>query len=111
MRSISSKDGLQLLNVLVTRTLSHRSFNYDTDHKRERSVIDTVALRLLYLDRDSEPIHSLISLHVPQERPSSTGQSCGHIVVYSSAYHGPRVLVKSANGLGHRGAEINTSNK
>ena len=30
--SISSQAGLQLLNVLVTLTLSHRSFNYDTDH-------------------------------------------------------------------------------
>ena len=32
LRSISSQAGLQLLNVLVTLTLSHRSFNYDTDH-------------------------------------------------------------------------------
>ena len=34
LRSISSQAGLQLLNVLVTLTLSHRSFNYDTDHGR-----------------------------------------------------------------------------
>ena len=34
LRPISSQAGLQLLNVLVTLTLSHRSFNYDTDHGR-----------------------------------------------------------------------------
>ena len=34
LRTISSQAGLQLLNVLVTLTLSHRSFNYDTDHER-----------------------------------------------------------------------------
>ena len=34
LRSISSQAGLQLLNVLVTLTLSHRSFNNDTDHGR-----------------------------------------------------------------------------
>ena len=32
LRFISSQAGLQLLNVLVTLPLYHRSFNYHTDH-------------------------------------------------------------------------------
>ena len=35
-------------------------------------MIDSVALRLLYLDRDSEPMHSLASLHAPQVRALTT---------------------------------------
>ena len=35
-------------------------------------MIDTVALRLLCWDRDSEPVHSLATLHAPQVRALTT---------------------------------------
>ena len=43
LRSISSQAGLQLLNVLVILTLSHRSFNYNTDHGWSEEVVVAIA--------------------------------------------------------------------
>ena len=52
--SISSQAGLQLLNVLVVLTCLkvHSTTTQTTRECEERSVTDTVALRLLYSDRE-----------------------------------------------------------
>ena len=73
LRSISSQAGLQLLNVLVTLTLSHRSFNYDTDHGRVWITLGGwhCGLETLCWDRDPNPC-SLTSLHAPQVRALTT---------------------------------------
>ena len=74
LRFIFSQAGLQLLNVLVTLTLSHRSFNYDTDHG---SVWITLGdwhcgLETFMLGSRSEPMQSSITA-------CSTDQSANHL--------------------------------
>ena len=70
MRSISIQAGLQLLNVFVIFTLSTKT--QTTGECEERSVTDTVALRLLYWDQQCEPVHSLASLQRRSEHCSNT---------------------------------------
>ena len=74
--SISNKTGLQLLNVLVTLILPPSSFNYTQTTRKceEPSLTDTVALMLLYWDRQCEPMHRLASLQAPH-----AGQSVNHL--------------------------------
>ena len=72
--SISSQAGLQLLNVLVILTLSHRSFNYDTDHGRVWITLGDLycGLETFMLGSRSEPMQSSITA-------CSTGQSANDL--------------------------------
>ena len=74
LRSISSQAGLQLLNVLVTLILSHRSFNYDTYHGRVWITLCDwhCGLENFMLGSRSEPMQSSITA-------CSTGQSANHL--------------------------------
>ena len=74
LRSISSQGGLQLLNVLVTLTLSHRSFNYDTDQTKVWITLGHwhCGLETFMLGPGSEPMQSSITAR-------STGQSANHL--------------------------------
>ena len=74
LRSISIQAGLQLLNVLVTLTMSHRSFNYDTDHGRVWTTLGDwhCGLETFMLGSRSEPMQSSITA-------CSTGQSANHL--------------------------------
>ena len=74
LRSISTQAGLELLNVLVTLTLSHRSFNYDTDHGRVWITLGDrhCGLETFMLGSRSEPMQSNITA-------CSTGQSANHL--------------------------------
>ena len=73
-RSISSQAGQQLLNVLVTLTLSHISFNYDTDHRRVWITLSDwhCGLETFMLGSRSEPMQSSITA-------CSTGLSTNHL--------------------------------
>ena len=66
--------GLQLMNVLVTLILSHRSFNYDTDHGRVWITLGDwhCGLKTFMLGSRSEPMQSSITA-------CSTGQSANHL--------------------------------
>ena len=72
--SISSQAGLQLLTVLVTLTLSHRSFNYDTGHGRVWLTLGDwhCGLETFMLGSRYEPMQSNIIA-------CSTGQSANHL--------------------------------
>ena len=74
LRSISSQAGLQLLNVLVTLTLSHRSFNYDTDYGRVWIKLGDwhCGLETFMLGPRSDRLQSSITA-------CSTGQSANHL--------------------------------
>ena len=83
LRSISSQAGLKLLNVLVTLTLSHRSFNYDTGHMRVWMTLGDwhCGLETFMLGSRSEPMQSNITA-------SSTDQSANHLY-----YRGDNIYV------------------
>ena len=72
--SISSQAGLQLQNVLVTLTLSHRSFKDDTDHGRVWITLGDwhCVLETFMLGSRSETMQSSITA-------CSTGQSANHL--------------------------------
>ena len=75
LRSISSQTGLQLLIVLVTLTLSHRSFNYDTDH-------GTVWITLgdWHYGIETFMLGSRFRTHAQSSNTAcSTGQSANHL--------------------------------
>ena len=75
MRSISSRAGLQLLNVLVTLTLSHWSFNYDADHGRVWITLGDwhCGLETFMLgSRFRTHAQSIATLHAPQVRALTT---------------------------------------
>ena len=74
LRSIFIQDGVQLLNVLVTLTLSHRSFTYDTDHERVWITLGDwhCGLETFMLGSRSKPMQSNIT-------SCSTGQRANHL--------------------------------
>ena len=75
LRSISSQAGLQLLNVFVTLTLSHRSFNYDTDQGRV-----WITLGDWHCGLETFMLGSRFRTHAQSSNTAcSTGQSVNHL--------------------------------